>query len=268
MNRASQFMFFQGGQVLLGARATTYDADAATLFAAMTTPPTTARKAQINTLILALKAAGVWTLLDVFYVLAAADSQAARLNWKNPAAFTALAVNSPTFAADRGYTGDGSSSRLRTQFTPSVNGVNYTQNDASAWLWNLTESQDNTGHELGNTTTPRTFTRIRNTSNQAVMAANSGSTSTTVANSVSLGFFGTQRVSGTTVNVFKNGASLGTSAPGAAAITATEQWICGANSTGFSARQIALAAWGASLTSKEAAFYSALLTYMQAVGAA
>lgn len=251
-----------------GARAVTYDAAASTLFAAMTTPPTTARKAQINTLILALKAAGVWSLLDVFYVLAAADSQAARLNWKTPGTFDAVAVSSPSFTADRGYTGDGSTSRLRTQFTPSVNGVNYTQNDAAAWLWNLTEGQDNTGQELGNAVTPRTFTRIRNTSNQAIMAVNSGSTSTTVANSTALGFFGSQRVSGTTVNVFKNGASLGTSAPGAAAITATEQWICGANSTVFSARQIAAASWGASLAGKEAAFYSALLTYMQSVGAA
>jgi hypothetical protein len=39
------------------------------------------------------------------------------------------------------------------------------------------------------------------------------------------------------------------------ALPSQEQWICGANSTNFSARRIAMAAWGASLAGKEVSFF-------------
>src|SRR5690606_35810663 len=97
----------------------------------MTTPPTRARQLLINTTITNLIAAGLWPKLDVLYLLAAADEQAARLNWKNPGTFTCTAVNSPTFTADRGFAGDGSTSYLDTNFNiSSASGRLYEQNSA------------------------------------------------------------------------------------------------------------------------------------------
>lgn len=254
-------------QVVLG-NLGRYDTDARALFAAINSTPTPERKAQINTLIVALKAAGVWTLLDILYVHAAADSQAARLNWKNPATFTAVPVSSPTFVADRGYTGDGAAARLRTQYTPSTNAVLLTQNNASAWVWSLTDSQS-VSRELGNGSSPQIAVSTRNASNLATFLANENGVGSTVANTDSRGFFGTQRVGANSKLGWKNGvAILPSTAVASSGLPTQEQWICGANSASFSSKQIAAAAWGASLDTREAAFYSAMLTYMQSVGAA
>lgn len=246
-----------------------YSVEAKTLFAAMTTPPLAARKRQIDTLIRALKAAGVWTLLDVLYVLAAADSQAARLNWKNPGTFDAVAVSSPVFAADRGYTGDGSTARLRTQYTPSVNGVQTTQNSASLWVWSLTNAALDP-QEAGNSTVGSVNTRLATLTSTNVATSRLNSSATVgVSNASSLGLIGTSLASSTVQKFWRNGVQIGTDqATTTTGLANGEQWICGSNSSTFSTKQIAAAAWGAALTGKEAALYAALLTYHQAVGAA
>ena len=106
-----------------------FESETVSLLSAMTTQPTDLRKSQINTLIVSLKAAGVWSKLGVLYVFAAAAAQAALLNWKNPSGTAALATNSPTFTVDRGYSGDGVSAFIDTQISWSaVPGVS--QNDA------------------------------------------------------------------------------------------------------------------------------------------
>jgi hypothetical protein len=241
------------------------------LFAAMTTPPTTARKILINNTIGALLSAGIWSQLDVLYVLAAADNQAARLNWINPSTFMALPVNAPTFTTDRGYTGDGSSSRLRTQYTPSVNGVAFTLNSASAWGWFLT-NQQGSSRDIGNASVnPTVGLLAKNTSNLMAGAINDSTSALTGAATVptAIGFCGIQRVGSANRTLWKNGISLGSVAAASVGLPTQEQWICGANSTNFSSQQIAAAAWGAAIPGLEPAFYtSCLLPYMQAVGAA
>src|SRR5262249_49915232 len=44
-------------------------------------------------------------------------------------------VNSPTFTGQQGYTGDGSSSYLNTGYAAGINGVNFTQNSASWFIY-------------------------------------------------------------------------------------------------------------------------------------
>ena len=107
-------------------------------FSPFTTPPDPTRKALINTLVKSLKAAGVWTKLDALYLFAAADAQAARRNWIQDL-YNATAVSSPTFAADRGYTGDGAAAYLDTGFNPSTaSSPKLTQNSAHASAWDRT----------------------------------------------------------------------------------------------------------------------------------
>jgi hypothetical protein len=118
-------------RAMLATQSAAYDTDAAAYFAAMTVQPDATRKGLINTLIVGLKADGVWASLDVLYLLASHDAQAARLNAKAPATFAATAVNSPTFTTDRGYAGDGSTSYLNTGYTPSTAGGQFVQNSAS-----------------------------------------------------------------------------------------------------------------------------------------
>lgn len=245
-----------------------YEAEAVTLFAAMTPAPDDTRKGHINTLIAGLKADTIWTKLDALWVMAAHDAQASLLNWKNPGTFDLIGVNSPTFAVDQGYTGDGSSSRLRTQFTPSTNGVNYTQDSASLWVWsrtNATSSVTDMGEQV---TAPDTRIITRNGSNQLGIRVNDGTSTSLAGVTDSTGFFGNQRSGASAIAGFRNGSSVGTGSVASTGLPAQELWLCGANSNGFSAKQQAAGAIGASLAGLESAFYTRMLTYMQAVGAA
>jgi hypothetical protein len=96
-----------------------YTAQAAALFARMSTPPTVSRARLIDTVIRILIAQGIWSTLDALYLTAGADSQAASLNWVS-SSHNLTAVNSPTFTADRGFQGNGTTSYLDTNLLPGA----------------------------------------------------------------------------------------------------------------------------------------------------
>lgn len=122
--------FQRAAKILAGKR---YLSESQILFARMTTPPDDARKVLIDNCIKSLKSNGVWSKLDALWVPAAHAAQAAQLNWLSTS-FTLQPVNTPTFTADRGYAGDGSSSYLDTNYNPSA-GPGFSQNNASLGVW-------------------------------------------------------------------------------------------------------------------------------------
>lgn len=101
------------------------------------TLPTTATQQKQNKLLKSIKADGVWTKLDVFYVFAVDNNASAfaTLNWKNPNANQSTLVSSPTFVNNGGFQGNGTSSYIDTNFNPSTQGVNYTLNNASRYFF-------------------------------------------------------------------------------------------------------------------------------------
>ncbi len=85
---------------------------------------------------------GVWTKLDFLYILATADSTTALLNLVS-SSYNGIAHGSPTFTADRGFTGTQASSTIYidTQFNPSnAAGRKYGQSDAHISAWNITNT--------------------------------------------------------------------------------------------------------------------------------
>jgi hypothetical protein len=247
------------------------DADAVTLIAAMTVPPDATRQGFINTLIIDLKAAGVWTKLDILYVMAAHSEQAARLNWKAPGTFTQVnGGTAPTFTTDRGFTGDGISGRLDTTWIPNTHGVNYLQNDASYWVWIVVNAVAST-FEIGNVTAPANRMLVRSGANGANGIINDATNTAMVGSGITdcRGLWGMQRPSAAIKKLWQNGVQIGADA----AVTSTgrptqSQWLLGANSANFSGRQEAFGAWGASLAGLEMAFNTPVNAYMTAVGAA
>lgn len=240
------------------------------LFAAMTTPPTQARKILINNLIVSLQNAGVWTLLDALYLLAAADSQAATLNWVAPATFTLTPTGSPTFTTDRGFTGNGSTAYLDTAYTPSTAGKGMTLNDGHIAGWSLSNLAAATTNRLvGNAiaTTGRTLLVPRNVGDICSPLVNdTGGLS--VASTSTLGHFIANRSSATALQVYNNGTQLG--AIVSASVSLATVPVCFLrDTTNFASLQVASGSIGRSLTAPQAAaFYNAQLTYLQAVGAA
>jgi hypothetical protein len=237
------------------------------LVAAMTAPPSTARVATIDALVVALKAAGIWNLTDCLWVTAAHDSQAARLNWINPATNTLSPLNAPTFTTDKGYTGDGATSLLTGPNLSSFGG-GYALNSAHIGVWVGTDVGESGKFDIG-----ATLERInsRGSGGSATLTqtrANDATTSSaagTVATAIGHSLF-TRSVS-TSYDVYKNGASLGTVSVTTTSITNGAINLCGGGGS-FSTKRIAAGHVGVALTPTQiAALYNALNNYMTAVGA-
>jgi hypothetical protein len=249
------------------------EAETDTLVAAMSSTPDATRIGHINTLILALKNAGIWSKLDVLWITAAHDAQAARLNWKTPASFALTAVNTPTFTTDRGYKGNGSSSYLNTGWNANTNGVNYTQNSASAVFWNRTARAANDKALFGvydGGAEINTYPRYVGDEFYGRVNDNVGALSSS-ANSD--GLFHTDRQSSTARSAYRNGTSLGSyGSTSSAAIPSQPIYICAqyfsGSPSGFNGvDEIACAGFGASLNAEKTDLYNAIQTYMTAVGA-
>jgi hypothetical protein len=247
------------------------DADAATLIAAMSSPPDSTRQTLINTTILSLKSAGIWALLDECWFMAAHDSQAARLGWKRYKDLSA--VNGPTFATDRGYTGDGASSYLNTGFVPSTDGVKYAQDSASLGVYSRTDAQGTTtdigARHTSNTRQARL--QIRNSSNLITPLVNED-LNFTLANTSSAGLFAARRSGASASAVFRNGVSLGTGSATSVARPAFALSVGALNTagtlSGYSTRQLAFAFVGASLSDQQMTdLFTTVEAYMDAIGA-
>jgi hypothetical protein len=104
------------------------------------TLPSAGQQTKQNQLILDLKAAGVWTMLDVLYMFATdGNNSFATLNWKNPNSNQCTLVNTPTFTTNQGFTGNGTSSYINTNYNPSTfSSPNYLLNSASLGWWKRT----------------------------------------------------------------------------------------------------------------------------------
>lgn len=249
-----------------------YDPDASALFARFTTPPTDARKTLINNLIVSLKAAGVWAKLDALYVMAAADSQAARRNWVADQ-YNLTAANSPTFTTDRGYAGNGSSSYLATNFNPSsASSPKYAQNDASMFSWSRTNNQSSAYCDIGaNSGAIIASIRPRVAGSALSAATNCAAADINVPIvGTSIGLSEWTRRSAVATEVYRDGISLVAENKNSNGTPNSNiSLLANAGSSQFSINQVAGGGFGSQLDgSQSAALYTALNTYLQAVGAA
>lgn len=241
------------------------NSEARDIVARFTTPPTDVRKALIDAWWTAVKAGGVSAAdLDWFYMLAAADSQAARQNWIADL-YNATAVNSPSFVADRGYTGNGTS-YLDTGFNPATApSPKFTLNDSSLGIFHRTNVAE-TVRDIGNTNATLISRAVGDG-----LGGRSNNVATvfpalTVPTSV-----GQTSWSRTAVNAYqfrKNGADYAGVQVDATTAHANENMRV-LNGVASGGTKQACAAWaGKSLTAaKDLAIYNANLTYLQAIGA-
>lgn len=88
----------------------------------------------IQSFFLGLKADGVYNLLDFAYIHALANESDGRLNILN-SNYTATNVNSMAHTAFQGFTSNGSSSYLNTNFNPATAGGNFNQNSGAMGIY-------------------------------------------------------------------------------------------------------------------------------------
>lgn len=241
-----------------------WPAEASALLARMSVAPTPGRAAQIARLIRDLKTGGVWTKLDLLYVLAAHDAQAARLNWVGTA-FNLTAVNSPAFTINSGYAGTGGAAWLETSWSPAANAEKFTFNSSSMAAWVLNSRPGNTSRIMStsNEYLKQVMILPRNTNGRVYPCMADGAVGPVVPDSS--GFIIASRLSAGLSNVYRNGASLGTAASSDLRGSFPAETLL---FLAYSSDSLAVSFMGAGLTATEqAAAYTAFQTYLQAVGA-
>lgn len=188
-----------------------YDA----VLAAMTNQPSEAVAEAQNTLVEALIAGGYWARMDQLLVFATytnADSEAL-INWISPGTnnATLVALAAGSFSQYDGFTGDGVDGWINTNFNPSTDGSNFTQNSASFAIYlgnsGLTEDFATAGCYATN----RVMIMARHSEGVLEVAANNGGDDTYLGPSTnSSGLFLVSRTSSSALSGYRNGALVGT----------------------------------------------------------
>jgi hypothetical protein len=219
------------------------------------TLPSLSQRVKQNQLILDLKSAGVWAKLDTLAVTATdGSSNFALIDWKKLSLYTA--VNSPTFSTNGGFTGNGTSSYIDTNFNPSIGTNNYKLNDAGRFIW-----VDNLGATLtlDGTTTVRNNSTANSATNSFRINQDTASNSSTV-NLAGVGFKSVNRISNTSCVAFNNLTRTDTLSV-SVIIANVNQWIL-RHTAVYGNSRIRFYAMGSSLVTQNTAFYNAVNTYL------
>lgn len=220
-----------------------------------------ARKTLVDNLIVGLKADGVWTKLDRLWLHAAENAPSALTDLVTNT--LATTVNSPTFTTDRGYTGNGSTQYINLHYNQSTNGVNFTTNSASGFLYQRT--QDTAAFHITFGSYNACVMIMGN--GGALQACNivDGSFSTiTPANGIVV----LSRTGASVRNFYNNGSNVLSDTQAAAGSLNADMYILGDGSVGYSSAQVASCGFGGGLSSTEQASLSTRInTYMTAIGA-
>lgn len=236
------------------------------------TVPSAGQAGNIDTMVVSLNTAlsvsNLSSHFDFFYIHANdGSSDAGGVNLVTPASFECTQVNSPTWTSNQGFTGNGSSSYLDTNYNLSTDSTNYLQNDACMGIWYRTLSTG-TANVIG----------IRDGANGAAMIDTTSvirsRLNVTLASyeedTVATGLWQINRTGDTTNQQHYVNGSVGSSGSGVSSTVALfnyNVYILAQNNAGtagtYSDGQIAISYAGASMTATQASdVYTAINTYM------
>jgi hypothetical protein len=232
----------------------------------------TARLAIVSTFVVAEQASGAWYLTDDYMPLWGENAPQALTSLKQRR--LAVAVNSPTFAADRGYAFNGTTQYLNTGFIPSTNGINCTGTNQRIGVYERT-NVNSVGLSAGVLDAAgRNLTLNNRTGTTATARANGLTASFTLGTTDSRGLKAASRAGGSsTVKLFDRGVKLtdATVAAGTAAPTRAIYVGCYNNAgtaASFRASSVGFVVVGGPLSdAQELAQYNAIQAWATSVGA-
>lgn len=223
----------------------------------------------VDRLIRSLRDNGTWVLTDDIWLLAAENAVQSLISLKQLR--TATAINSPTFAADRGYVFNGTTNYINTNFIPLTHAVAMTGTDMAWGVYERTNLASQGFHGAFMLTTRNLDLRPRSHLDTLGAAMNCSITSP-IASLDGRGLSTGYR-SGSTYGIARNGvsattfspASNGTTLPSIALFLGCEN-VNGVAMT-FRAASVGYAVAGKSDIALSPAFCDAMQAYMTAVGA-
>jgi hypothetical protein len=216
-----------------------------------------------NRLITDLKAAGIWNRLDSFAVFATdGNSNFALIDWKRLSQYTA--INNPTFTPNQGFKGGGTS-YINTNYTASLNAINYSQNNASIGVYVLETAA---GYMSAIQTTPTNVyaVLVPNRGFNLSRFNDAGAGGTPTSNITSTGLISMNRVNSTTYNFFNNGVlhqqvtQTTTGVPNVPFLL-----LGGPIITEYYAAKISICYMGSDLTNQQLEFTNILNTYITSI---
>ena len=239
------------------------DPDALAFFARVTAAGgslTNTEKSAVNTLVVQMKADGIWTPMKAIYPMVGASAAACAQNLKS-SSFTGTFSSGWTFAST-GVTPNGTSAYFDTTLVPNTD-LTLTSGHLSFY----SRTNNNTGvydmAAVGGATEQNLITRYSNNFFYACYG-NTGQVLST-ANTISLGLFVTNRNSATNTTAYKNG-SLVMNGTQTSLLSTSKIFIGAAGSggspTGYGTKQTAFNSIGDGLTDTQASnFYTAVQAF-------
>jgi len=212
-----------------------------------------------NRLMMGLKSSGAWAKLDLFMCFATDGLYSlAGVNWKT-SVIEGFGVNSPTFTANQGFTGNNVDAYIDTQFDPYNMGLNYQQDNASRYFFPY--AFDGSGPMDGIGTDGNTM-RLNNSIKQAINQDNNELLTpfeyTTTVEPKSI-----HRISATNIRLY-NGTTASVRTVFSAEPLASPQYIL-RSASNYAGHTVAAYAMGASMVSENTAFVDAWNTYITAL---
>jgi len=225
----------------------------------------------INEMIAGMKKDGDWTKADRIAVVATETQAQAKVYLNSPNSTQVSEVNSPTFTAKQGYTGNGSSMYLNMNYNASTDGVQFTLNSGAIHSYRRSANvQEQNFHGSNDASSRAIYLRERGTSNTTVGRINAAAASVSGANTDGRGFFTAVRTASNANAVYKNGSSLGTDTTASVVVPNVNNFCIAANNNGaafgYSAGQFSFFAF-TSGTVSFSNMYTRVQNYMTRIGA-
>jgi hypothetical protein len=253
-NRSGVLPYFKGG-VAFSAQ---YQAVLTEATAQGYTLPSAGQQVKQNTLMTSLISTGVFAKLDTLFVLANdGGASFACINWKNPSGTKATLVSSPTFTSNAGFNSNGSSSYIDTNFNAATQGVNFTNNSASEFAYQL---GGNFGSVFGTSGGAGDAVVLNTTVGQRLNM--SGTNLTVSADMSGNGFKLINRTSATNAELFNETTQISRITTTANRISATRRILNGQNVFLDTSSRVSIYGNGASLVSEALTLRTAIITYL------
>jgi hypothetical protein len=221
------------------------------------TLPSAGQQTLQNQLVVDLKDGGIWSKLDLFYVFATdGNSDFASINWKDPNNYEITEVNSPTFTTNVGFTGNGTSAYLNTNWSILNDSVNFEQNNATIGAYGVLGGAFDLGARVGfNVSMTGLFTGS---------AIRLNGDSVTVSSGVGTHLLQHNRTSVLNVSQYINGVLINSAISAVDPLANLQPYILALNSNGiaafFSSNTYNVVYFGASLESEASDIYNAIYT--------
>jgi hypothetical protein len=227
------------------------------------TLPSASQRIKQNTLLLALKAGSIWTKLDILYIFANdGGSDFGTLNWKAPTLNQSTLINSPTFTSNQGFTGNGTSSYINTNFNPAIGTNNYVLNNASRHIFVRTQSitastLDGVGSGNSNATVGVNTTLLRINQGATSLPTTADYSGNNVLKSI-------HRTSVSNVEIFVGTTQTSRTFNSTTVINEPQLILArGVNVTGsYGGSQVSMYSMGANLVAENTAYVNAFNTYI------